>query len=111
VAAGVTAASDGVIAYGKAAVGDKTMVDALVPFAETLSVQLAMGDTLADAWVTAAAYAREAAAATADLLPRMGRARPHAEKSLGTVDAGAYSFGLVVTAIGTGLAARAEEKK
>jgi dihydroxyacetone kinase len=30
----------------------------------------------------------------------MGRARPHAERSLGTPDAGAHSFALIVTAVG-----------
>jgi len=29
--------------------------------------------------------------------PKMGRARPHAEKSLGTPDAGAHSLALIVT--------------
>ncbi|MER6978921.1 DAK2 domain-containing protein, partial [Streptomyces carpinensis] len=40
-----------------------------------------------------------AAAATADLLPRKGRARPHAEKSLGTPDAGAHSLALITRAV------------
>ncbi|MCU1421870.1 MAG: dihydroxyacetone kinase family protein, partial [Microbacteriaceae bacterium] len=40
-----------------------------------------------------------AAAATSGLLPRIGRARPHAEKSLGTPDAGAHSFALIVTRV------------
>ncbi|UIP57384.1 dihydroxyacetone kinase family protein [Agromyces marinus] len=100
VAAGVAAARDGIRAYGKAQVGDKTMVDALVPFAETLDRDVDADRGLADAWVAAAAAASAAAAATADLLPRMGRARPHAEKSLGTPDPGAHSFALIVTAVG-----------
>jgi dihydroxyacetone kinase len=99
VATGVQAAVDGIMSFGKAEVGQKTMVDALVPFTTTLSVAVADGSDLVAAWTTAAAAASTAAAETADLLPKMGRARPHAEKSLGTVDAGAYSFGLIVTAI------------
>jgi dihydroxyacetone kinase len=39
-------------------------------------------------------------AGTAQLLPRMGRARPLAEKSLGTPDAGAVSLALIVRAVG-----------
>jgi dihydroxyacetone kinase len=100
VSAGVTAALAGIQRFGKAERGDKTMVDAIVPFAETLAAEVAAGRTLAAAWGTAATAATAAAAATADLLPRMGRARPHAEKSLGTVDAGAHSFALIVTAVG-----------
>lgn len=96
VAAGVTAAKDGIMTFGKAAVGDKTMVDALVPFAETLAANVSAGRPLAAAWAGAADAASAAAAATAELLPRMGRARPHAEKSLGTPDAGAHSLALIV---------------
>ncbi|HEU4755709.1 MAG TPA: DAK2 domain-containing protein, partial [Agromyces sp.] len=101
---GVAGARDGIQSYGKAGVGDKTMVDAIVPFAETLGREVDGGADLASAWANAAAAASAAAAATADLLPRMGRARPHAEKSLGTPDPGAHSFALIVTAVGEILA-------
>ncbi|MCI9887477.1 dihydroxyacetone kinase family protein [Micrococcales bacterium 31B] len=97
---GMARASDAVTAYGKAEVGDKTLVDALVPFADTLAMETASGVGLAEAWGNAAKYATEAAAATANLLPKMGRARPHAEKSLGTPDPGAHSLALIMTAIG-----------
>ncbi|WP_395639101.1 dihydroxyacetone kinase family protein [Pseudolysinimonas sp.] len=100
VSAGVTAALAGIQKFGKAEVGDKTMVDAIVPFAETLAASVAVGQPLDVAWNAAAEIATGAAAATADLLPRMGRARPHAEKSLGTPDAGAHSFALIATAVG-----------
>ncbi|PZQ90706.1 MAG: D-erythrulose kinase [Leifsonia xyli] len=99
VAEGCRDALAGIRSYGKAEVGDKTMVDAIVPFVDTLGARVAAGDELATAWTAAAAAATEAAAATAELLPRMGRARPHAERSLGTPDAGAHSFGLIATAV------------
>jgi dihydroxyacetone kinase len=99
VAEGVTAASDAVRRMGGAEVGDKTMVDVLVPFAGVLAAGAAAGDPLPVAWDRAATAAEEAAAATADLLPRKGRARPHAEKSLGTPDAGAHSLALIVRAL------------
>lgn len=108
VAAGVAAATRGVMAYGKAEVGDKTMVDALVPFSAELAHGIDAGAPLAAAWRGAADAATRAAAATADLLPRMGRARPHAEKSLGTPDPGAHSLALIVTAVGDVLAAADE---
>jgi phosphoenolpyruvate---glycerone phosphotransferase subunit DhaL len=98
------AALGGVVARGKAEVGDKTMVDALVPFAETLGREVDGGTDLATAWANAAAAASAAAAATAELLPRMGRARPHAEKSLGTPDPGAHSFALIVSAVAEAIA-------
>ncbi|MFE7327099.1 dihydroxyacetone kinase family protein [Streptomyces sp. NPDC057565] len=99
VAAGVAEAAAGVMRLGGAEVGDKTMVDVLVPFAEALTTATADGQSLSIAWDTAASTAAAAAAATADLLPRMGRARPHAEKSLGTPDAGAHSLALIVRAV------------
>jgi dihydroxyacetone kinase len=42
----------------------------------------------------------EAAAATAGLLPLKGRARPLAEKSLGTPDPGATSLAMLFTVMG-----------
>ncbi|ATL85002.1 DAK2 domain-containing protein [Streptomyces malaysiensis subsp. malaysiensis] len=104
VSVGVDAAADGVMRLGKAETGDKTMVDALVPFADALSDAVGGGAPLAAAWDTAATAADAAAAATAGLLPRLGRARPHAEKSLGTPDAGAVSLALIVRAVHGALA-------
>jgi D-erythrulose 4-kinase len=111
VATGVASAADGIIAYGKAQLGDKTLVDALVPFSETLAREIDGGARLAEAWATAADTATAAAAATADLLPRIGRARPHAAKSLGTPDPGAHSFALIVHAVGSVLAGDAGNRK
>ncbi|SBS72324.1 dihydroxyacetone kinase family protein [uncultured Microbacterium sp.] len=108
VAAGVAEGRRAVMAYGKAEVGDKTLVDALVPFSAELSRGVAAGARLADAWRLAAAAATEAAAATADLLPRMGRARTHGQNSVGTPDPGAHSLALIVTAVGDVLAAAKE---
>ncbi|MFF5899341.1 dihydroxyacetone kinase family protein [Streptomyces argenteolus] len=99
VAAGVSEAAAAVMRLGKAEVGDKTMVDVLVPFSYALTAATDAGQPLAAAWDTAAHSASAAAEATADLLPRMGRARPHAGKSLGTPDAGAHSLALIVRAV------------
>ena len=105
VAAGIADGARGVQSYGKAEVGDKTMVDALVPFASELTTTVDGGASLAAAWTTAADAATRAAAATADLLPRMGRARSHGEHAVGTPDPGAISLALIATAIGDLLAA------
>ncbi|WP_370373013.1 dihydroxyacetone kinase family protein [Henriciella pelagia] len=103
VVAGVLAARDGILTFG-ATVGDKTMIDALVPFAETLEQRVGAGSSLAEAWAEAAEVTAAAAAATADMLPKVGRARPHAENSLGTPDAGAHSLALIVQCISAVLA-------
>ncbi|MGN6161709.1 MAG: DAK2 domain-containing protein, partial [Marmoricola sp.] len=108
VATGVALGATGVMAYGKAEVGDKTLVDALVPFADELNAAVGSGATFADAWREAAEAATRAAAATADLLPRMGRARAHGQHSVGTPDPGAHSLALIVTTVGDLLAERRE---
>jgi dihydroxyacetone kinase len=101
VARGVASARDRLQSVGKAQLGDKTMVDAVVPFTGTLLEHLGSGAALPDAWGAAARSAVYAAAATSELVPRVGRARPHAQRSVGTPDAGAHSFGLIATAVAT----------
>jgi D-erythrulose 4-kinase len=105
VAAGVSAAKQAVMDYGKAAVGDKTMVDALVPFADTLVERVNAGDRLADAWSHAARAATAAAEQTKDLMPMLGRARAHGDKALGVQDPGAVSLALIVERVQQVLAA------
>lgn len=82
---------------GKAEPGDKTLLDALIPFHEALDAEPAQGP--ATAWSRAAAQARAAAAATAELRPRVGRARPLAERSVGHADPGATSLALILNAV------------
>ena len=98
VAQAVGAATEAVLAFG-ATIGDKTMVDALVPFDEALRSRIDEGAPLAEAWRAAAVAARTAADGTAELLPRMGRARTHAEHAVGTPDPGAVSFALIVETV------------
>ncbi|WP_166867699.1 dihydroxyacetone kinase family protein [Salinibacterium sp. ZJ70] len=99
VSSGCTAALDAICAFGRAQLGDKTMVDAIAPFADDLATRIDAGDALATAWRAASVTATAAAEATAQMLPRMGRARPHAERSLGTPDAGAHSFALITRTV------------
>lgn len=93
-------ALDAVTSLGRAKPGDKTLVDAFVPFVETLENAFASGKSLADAWNKAAETAKAAAEATAPLAPKLGRARPLAEKSIGHPDAGAISLALVAETVG-----------
>jgi dihydroxyacetone kinase len=86
--------------FSKAALGDKTMLDALFPFVDTLIGEIDGGAPISEAWRSAADACRAAAEATASLVPKIGRARPLAERSVGTPDPGAVSLGLIVTAIG-----------
>src|SRR5690606_22061043 len=104
VADAVAAASARVQERGGARVGDKTMVDALVPYEQVLAAELATGATVAAACRAAARAAADGAAATADLVARVGRARPHAERSRGTPDPGARSLAVVAAAVAEAVA-------
>lgn len=103
IATAVGAFADAIVELGGAAKGDKTLLDSLLPFAEQLRRGVDGGGELAAAWVDAAKEATRAAEDTATLRPRVGRARPLAEKSVGTPDAGATSMALIVTALGNAL--------
>lgn len=80
------------------------MLDALLPFADSLAASAAAGEPLSAAWTGAAQASEEAAQATAQLRPQVGRARPLAEKSVGTPDAGAVSMALCLRVVGGVLA-------
>ncbi|WP_433201849.1 dihydroxyacetone kinase family protein [Dactylosporangium sp. CS-047395] len=99
-------ARDGICAAGGAELGDKTMVDALIPLDEAFAAAVRDGATTTDAWAAAATAAEQAAADTCNLLPRKGRARPHAERSLGTPDAGAVSLSLIARTVHSVLSSR-----
>ncbi len=97
---GVLRGRDSVLSVGGASVGDKTMVDALVPFVDTLSAQVSAGVTLADAWRAAADAATRGAESTTELVPRLGRARSHGNRAVGSPDPGAVSFSTIARAVG-----------
>ncbi|MFI9587074.1 dihydroxyacetone kinase family protein [Streptomyces sp. NPDC052236] len=99
VAAGLRAGADAIGRLGGARLGDKTMLDALVPFCVTFTAAVADGRELPIAWAEAAPVATTAAADTAHLIPKVGRARPLAERSLGTPDPGAVSMALCLNAV------------
>jgi dihydroxyacetone kinase len=107
--AAVFAFSNAITELGKAEPGDKTMVDALLPFRDAFAEAFDGGASLAGALTTAAAAANDAARRTADLRPLKGRARPLAEKSLGHPDPGAVSFGLIAERVATYLASDAAD--
>lgn len=98
------AARDVVLGLGGAELGDKTIVDALVPAVEAFETAAFSGEPLVTCLTRAAERAREAAAATAPLRPRKGRARPLAERSVGHPDPGATSFAIVLDALARFLA-------
>jgi len=102
-AAGARAGLEAIMRFGRARVGDKTLVDSFAPFATTLADEVSKGQPLAAAWNAAARCATQAAEATAELTPKMGRAKAHTARSLGHPDAGAVSLALCARVIGAAL--------
>lgn len=82
---------NGIIARGKAHVGEKTMVDALQPALEAAQQALNHGLSLAEITARASSAAEEGMKATIPLLATKGRASYLGERSIGHQDPGATS--------------------
>jgi len=93
------AAIGGIMTRGKSDVGDKTLLDALVPAVDVLETQLHDGATAAEAVGAAARTARERAEATREMLAKRGRAAYTGERSIGTLDAGAVAVAVMFEAL------------
>jgi phosphoenolpyruvate---glycerone phosphotransferase subunit DhaL len=86
----------GVQRRGKAELGDKTMIDALVPAVEAVRSALADGSTLDEALRRSAEAAQEGMTATIPLVARKGRASYLGERSADHQDPGATSSWLLL---------------
>lgn len=93
----------GIKQRGDSDLGDKTLLDALVPAVDSLEASLADPATAADHGVAAiqraADVAVEAAEATKPMVAKRGRAAYTGERSIGSVDAGATAVGVIFQAI------------
>jgi dihydroxyacetone kinase-like protein len=97
VVAAMRAAIEGIKQRGSADVGEKTLLDALVPATDKLEAALAAGAP--DALDQAAATARERAEATKGMLAQRGRASYTGERSRDSVDAGAVGVAVLFEAV------------
>ncbi len=95
-AAALAAARDGVVARGKAAVGEKTMIDAWTPAVDAAAEALAAGAEPAALLVAAAEAAEAGAVATDPLVARKGRASYLGERAIGHRDPGAASSAIIL---------------
>jgi dihydroxyacetone kinase-like protein len=84
---------------GKAQPGDKTMIDALAPAAETLRARIEAGAGLAEAIAAACDAAEAGAQSTIQLQARKGRASYLGERSIGHQDPGATSAVYILRAL------------
>jgi dihydroxyacetone kinase phosphoprotein-dependent L subunit len=101
------ASVDGIKARGKSDVGDKTLLDALVPAVDTIEERVANGESAAAALKAAALVAREQAEATRGMIAKRGRAAYTGERSVGTLDAGAVAVAVMLEALADEWAKRA----
>jgi dihydroxyacetone kinase-like protein len=99
VVAMLRAAAGGIQQRGGAVLGDKTLLDALIPATDALEAGLAQPDTGIDHGVgalqRAAEEARRAAEATVSMIAKKGRAAYTGERSIGSVDAGAVAIAVI----------------
>ena len=84
-------AVNGVMMRGKASLGDKTMLDTLIPALSTLKDCSANGSSLTEALNAAEKTAGQGMLSTTPLVARKGRASYLGERSAGTQDPGATS--------------------
>lgn len=88
---------DGIQSIGSAKLGDKTLLDSLIPavtaFDDANAQNLSFAESL-DAMAAAAEAGRDS---TIDLVAKIGRASRLGERSLGVLDAGATSCALILT--------------
>jgi phosphoenolpyruvate---glycerone phosphotransferase subunit DhaL len=91
------AAVEGIKLRGKSDVGDKTLLDALVPMTDAIEQRLASGSGTSGAEVAklAAETARTAADATSTMQAMRGRASYTGERSIGSPDAGAVGVAVM----------------
>ncbi|MBF0199488.1 MAG: dihydroxyacetone kinase subunit L [Planctomycetes bacterium] len=85
-------ALENMLKTSKAALGDKTMMDALIPATETLASNLKDGTEFTLAFGAAAESAAQGAEKTKEYVAKFGRARTMGERAIGHIDPGAVSI-------------------
>lgn len=96
VVAMLRAAVAGMMQRGNANLGDKTLLDALVPGTDALESAVQAGADAKTALAAVTRATREAADATSSLQARRGRASYSGERSIGSPDAGAVAVAIIL---------------
>jgi dihydroxyacetone kinase-like protein len=91
---------------GEAKPGDKTLVDVLVPARDAFDAATADGKTFAESLLAMKAAAEAGLEATRGMVAKVGRASRLGERSRGTLDAGACSCSMILSALADGLVQR-----
>ena len=99
----LAAAVANVQGMGQALVGDKTLIDTLVPARDAYRAALAAGAGFADALQAMSRAAEAGKDSTKDLQARVGRSARLGPRSIGVLDAGATSCCLILQSIAASL--------
>ncbi|MGO6747311.1 dihydroxyacetone kinase subunit DhaL [Rhizobium ruizarguesonis] len=97
---------EGVQAIGSARVGDKTLIDTLVPAIEAFDTATSSGQPFGSALDALAAAAEKGRDSTIELIAKIGRASRLGERSIGVLDAGATSCAIILKELSNGLKAK-----
>ncbi|MCD8350731.1 MAG: DAK2 domain-containing protein [Planctomycetaceae bacterium] len=99
----MSSALDNLQTITKAKIGDKTMMDTIIPAVQAVT---STAEDSTEVILTKAAEAAEAgAAATAGFVAKYGRARSYGDATLGTPDVGALSAAMMFRGLSEGLSA------
>jgi dihydroxyacetone kinase-like protein len=96
---------EGVVARGKAEIGDKTMFDAMSPAVDAFDSAISSGSDIAAATAVAFAAAQAGRDATEPLVARKGRSSYLGERSSGHLDPGATSSAFLFEALASAITA------
>lgn len=105
-AASLRAGLDGVQDIGSAQVGDKSLMDTLVPAVEAFEREIGKGTPLPTALEAMKSAAVDGRDSTVDLVAKIGRSARLGERSRGVLDAGATSCCLILAELADGIARR-----
>jgi dihydroxyacetone kinase-like protein len=93
---------DGIQSIGEAKVGDKTLIDTLVPAIDAFDAAIDAGKSFADALEDLVVAADKGRDSTIDLVAKIGRASRLGERSRGVLDAGATSCAIILNELSSG---------
>lgn len=94
--------TNSIMERGKASLGDKTILDAMIPMRDTLNKCFDQGLSLNESLKAAAAAASAGAESTRGIVARMGRAKWIGERAKDSIDGGAVLCSIVINHLSKG---------
>lgn len=96
--AAFSAGLDNICMMTSARIGDKTMMDAMIPAIGAMKIAAENGSTLVEIFTIAATVAEQGAESTRELTAKQGRAKNLGQRTVGHLDPGAKSYALIMKA-------------